>query len=332
MQNRFTLTLLVLVALTGPISIAVAWPQAETPPAEESQETAQPVEQETVTAHNEEALGLLRQARSELFKRESIQADMSQRATLGNYRFVSSGKYLAGTGFRTRVEYFVELGDMQGQFLEVCDGQILHTRREISKKQPAAAGETPQIELSRRDIQKILKETQQYLDLSEPKATAAMRAAEIGIGGLPAMLASLERTFLFDEIRYEEENGMPVAIIQGHWNTLEQETLQANLGTMMTQVVQFLPDRVLVTFRTEDSFPVRIQYLKQLAQDRKAFRPILTLDFSNIQLDKPIPTRAFSYLAPPGMEERDETAVFIETIKLAAGGSEEASTENEQAP
>lgn len=314
MNNPYILTLLVLAVLSLVRGDQRAWSQE--PPAANSAPTGNPEDkpEKELTPPDPAAIEVIKEARSRLFQYKSVQADITQQVSLGDFRFQASGKYLAGEEFRSRVEYSVKLGEMEGVFLEVCDGQILHTRRQISEKQtPGSKTTAPTIELTRRDINKILRETQLYLDQPE-----AVRAAEIGIGGLPAILASLERTMVFEALHEETEAGRPVLIVQGRWNPTERDRLLVGLGGLASQIEQFLPDRVRITFEKETLFPTRFQYLKQISEEKMVYRPLLTVSFSNAIMNQPIPQQRFNYIPPPGMEERDETALFIEAIQMSA--------------
>lgn len=315
MKNPHILTLLCITCLASLISLSPLFSQEEEVAPDKQGESTEPVESEEVTQQNEEALSLVREARSRLFQHQTVQADLSQLVSLGTYRFQSSGKYMAGDGFRTRIEYSVKLGNLAGEFLEVCDGQILHTRRQISNLQPNVdANQAPTVELARRDINKILQETQLFLDQPE-----AVRAAEIGIGGLPAILASLERMMIFDALEAKTtEEGRAVQVVSGKWNSDQQSKLAGGLEGLSAQIKQFLPDRVQITFAADTLFPEKFQYLKELPNRQGVYESLLTVAFNNAVINEPIPPHQFNYIPPPGMEERDETAMFIEAIKLAA--------------
>lgn len=330
MKKLPTLTVAFLLLAIGGYQVASAW-QAETSAASSAAEgKLEPSTSESVTT-NPEALELIQQARNRLFERQSVQAEMSEVMTLGNYTFRSTGSYTAASGFRYRLEYQVELGDLQGSFLEVCDGQVLHTRRQISEARPALTSTmTPEVELSRRDIQKIrreamgLKNTKQGMELAD-----ALRAAEIGIGGLPAILASLERSLVFDALRPETVEGRDYLVVQGRWQTDRREHLFAGLGAAGNQVAGFMPDLVRVYLAKETLFPEKFLYLKQTGKDQKAYHPLITVEFHNVVLDQPVAERLFVYVAPPGMEEKDETAAFLESMQQTA---EPAATSPEKKP
>lgn len=314
MKNPYILTFTVLslsVLFYRPMTV---WSQDNSPPETEAVEKTETSEVKEVVSQDEDALRVVREARSRLFQHKSVQADITQLVSLGDYRFRSSGKYLAGEEFKSRIEYAVKLGNLEGTFLEVCDGQILHSRRQISEvNKKSAGGKPPRIELARRDINKILRETQLYLD--QP---AAVRAAEIGIGGLPAILASLERTMIFESVKEETEDETPVLIVQGSWNKAESEKLAAGMQGLSTQIMQFMPDKVRITFNKETLFPQKFQYLKEIPQSPGVYQPLLTVSFENAAINQPIPANRFNYIPPPGTEERDETAMFIQAIKESA--------------
>lgn len=311
MQKLPTLTaFLVVISLCG-WQVAFAWqegaPSAETKTEEKPQTTS--VKEDA--PQDPQAADLVRQARDRLFNHQTVSADMEQLVSLGAYKFASSGKYFSGSGFKSRLEYEVKLAQMQGRFLEVCDGQILHTRRQIGKvSNNPLSTEVPKIELSRRDIQKILKETRQNLDKPE-----ALQAAEIGIGGLPAVLASLESAMTFDAIRPEAIEGQDYLVVQARWKNEERTELMTGLGPMASQIGGFIPDLVRIYFVKETLFPAKILYLKTASEVRQTYRPMVTIEFTNIKIDEPLPQNTFVYVAPPGVEERDETGIYLQMIQ-----------------
>lgn len=314
MKKPYILTFAVLTILPLLTGAGVVLSQENGQAAKVDKEAEQAEASELAPQQNEQALQIVREARSKLFRHKSVQAEITQVVSLGDVRFEATGKYLSGEDFRSRLEYSLNLGQLEATFLEVSDGQILHTRRQITDAAVDSKKSTPPtIELSRRDLNKILRETQLHLDQPD-----AVRAAEIGIGGLPAILASLERTMIFEAVRDEVQDGQPVWVVQGSWNPEEENRLVGGLGGLATQIQQFLPDRVHVVFNKETYFPQKFQYLKRISEERNTFRPLLTVSFSNAVFDESIPAQRFSYIPPPGMEERDETAMFIDAIQAAS--------------
>jgi hypothetical protein len=139
-----------------------------------------------------EATALVRAAREQLSKWQSIQANVVQRVDVGDRKFTASGRFLAGEFPRTRLEYEVTIGNTVGTLLEVCDGQVLHIERRIADADqtpsktvaPVADPLTetkdeskPTIEAVRRDVQRILRAT-----TSTEGAAMSLHAADIGLG------------------------------------------------------------------------------------------------------------------------------------------------------
>ncbi|MCA9081238.1 MAG: hypothetical protein KDA58_11815 [Planctomycetaceae bacterium] len=309
-----TIWLLAVVVL-GAWHRAQAWPQnadATDTPAETSAVAAEPP---AAPESAEQATEILRQVRETLFGHESIKAQLTQTVSLGDYRFRSNGEFVSASGFRFKLEYQLELAHLRGTFLEVCDGQMLHTQRTLQElpAEPGGRPGEPETEVSRRDVQRILKETRQHLD--QP---VALQAAELGLGGLPAVVASLERCMIFDTVREEQLGGQPVLTLEGKWNPQRRSELLAGLGPMANGIGGFMPDLVRLAIDGQTRFPLRIQYLKQIDPDKSSYQPMLTLAFSNIRFDEPVGFETFTYLPPQGLEEQDETARFIQMIQAAA--------------
>ena len=274
--------------------------------------------QEPVPKDDPDALAILRQARDQLYQSQSVRADFEQLVVLNKYQFRSTGTYLAGGDLRYRLEYRVELRGFQGRFLEVCDGQVLHTRRDVSEINPSlTSASAAQTELTRREIQKILRSLRELNQQGD--VTDAQLAALTGLGGLPAVLASLERSLTLEAVRPEIIEGREYLVVQGRWKGPYRDRLLAAMGGLAGPISQLLPDLVRVYFARETLFPEKFLYLRRASEERRTYSPMLTVEFRNVVLDQPIPMQQFTYVPPLGVEERDETGSFIRQIQQAAG-------------
>jgi hypothetical protein len=146
-----------------------------------------------------------------------------------------------------------------------------------------------------------------------------MHAADIGLGGLSALLASLDRTMVFDSIRDEEHAGRKFRVVQGVWNPTYLADLQSRLGGMAPQLAMFLPERVRIYFEAESLFPVRVLYLKLASQERRTYRAMLSLEFHDVEFDVMLPEDAFTYRTPTGLTQKDDTDEFIQLLKASQG-------------
>lgn len=320
MKNLPTLTALLVILGIGSIQMASAWQNDAKSADSKEGKDSQKQSSSQLTENSPEAVELVRQARNRLFERQSVQAEMVERVTFGSYAFESGGSYASAPGFRYRLEYQVQIGELRGSFLEVCDGQVLHTRREIGEaKASIASTQTPDVELSRRDIQKIRREALGIKEVAQGDNLAdALRVAEIGIGGLPAVLASLERSLNFVSVRPDTTDGQDDLVVHGVWNQAKKEQLFAGMGSAARQVAGYMPDAVDIFLVRDTLFPRKIVYLKKLNGESDELQSLVTVEFRNIVLDQPVPDRLFVYVAPPGMEEKDDTAAFIEAMRQSA--------------
>jgi hypothetical protein len=87
-----------------------------------------------------------------------------------------------------------------------------------------------------------------------------------------------------------------------------------------------MPEQVRIYFDEETLFPMRILYLKQATEKPKTFRAVLSLEFTDVELDQPLDPQEFRYVPPRDVPEVDETAVYlkaIESLRAAASATAE---------
>lgn len=263
------------------------------------------------------AATLLRDARDRLYAYRSVRAKLVERATIGNRRFLGEGEYLAGPFPQLRLEYRVRVGNSEGTLIEVCDGKILRTSKEI--RSVDSSGREPAVtQWTRKDVTQILEASQ---DRNTPDA--AVLQAELGLGGLPTLLASLERTMVFDAIRELDYKGDATIVIQGQWRPEYVEKYARQMGPSAQSILPFLPERVRVYFDRETLFPTRILYLKRVSQDPVSDRPMLALEFSEIRLNEGVDAQAFRYVPPKGVDEIDETGIYLRLIESIRASAEQ---------
>ena len=258
---------------------------------------------------------LLSEARSQLLNRQSLQADMQQQIILGDRRLEAEGTYLSGSFPKLRLEYKIRVGSMQGALTEICDGTILHTEKAIGK----VGAKDPDVVYTRRDVQKILAATENSQNLP-----VASLGAEMGIGGLPAILASIDRCMIGQRVTDEEFEGQKCRVYYGNWDPVVFQKYKAGLGENAEQVlanlVPFFPDSVRVFFTADTNLPVKIVYLKnELNESGEVVgeRAMMLLAFRNVKLDQPLSPTVFQFVLPTGREELDTTKDFLKLIEQA---------------
>ena len=259
---------------------------------------------------------LLQEARTSLLNRQSLQADMRQQIHVGERQLKAEGTYLSGAFPKLRLEYKIRVGSMQGSLTEICDGTILHTQKAIG----LVGAKDPEWMMTRRDVQKILAATENSKNLA-----VASLGAEIGIGGLPAILASIDRCMVGKRVTAEEFEGQTCRVYHGAWDPVLLQNyyarLEADSKEVRASLMPFFPDTVQVFFTSDTLLPVKIVYFKN-EQDQagkiSGVRALMVLEFRNLKLDQPVPPTAFQFVLPSGREEMDTTNDFLTLIQASS--------------
>lgn len=243
------------------------------------------------------AKAALDQARQRLLAYQSIKAKLEETVVTPNRRFKVVGSYLQGRGadLKLRMEFQARLGSTVGSVLEVCDGQVLWTRHQIDTD----------VRISRRDVRQIL---QAAADNGLPENLITV---ELGFGGLPGLLASIEKSMQFDLYKEDADDGRKLIILEGGWRPEMLAVWQGN--NSKAALPDYVPTRIRLYLDGETLFPRRILYLRRNAE--KILRPLVSLDFSDVETNVPIDGAIFKFVPPEGIFPEDLTPQFLEQIK-----------------
>ena len=143
------LACLPVVWLVGHLIVAqpLLWAQVDAPPAAAGTKPADSAAAtpSDVVKESPEAAEIMKQVRQRLFERPSVQARLNQTVYIGDQTMHNKGTYIAGAYPKMKIEYEIRIGEMRGRLLEMCDGQVMHTRRQISRANDSTeeAVETP---------------------------------------------------------------------------------------------------------------------------------------------------------------------------------------------
>lgn len=264
------------------------------PPAPAQPAPAQP-------AHSAgDALSTLRTAREKLTAPgvRSIKSRIIERVSIGGRRFRLEGVYIQGSDLRLKLEFKVlpeaaEEG-VEGSFLEVCDGTILWARYQVGT----------QTRVTRRDVRQIL-------NASKTGGGANLLAVELGLGGLPALLSSLERSMKFDALTQEEVNGKKFTVIAGAWTDAVREEFKGATGGRKTS---HIPDAVRIYLEPEILFPRRIDFLRKHKSPDET-EVLAELDFLDIVINGPLDDHQFEFAPPNGIRTIDVTNDYLRQLK-----------------
>lgn len=246
---------------------------------------------------------VLKRARDKLIGYKSVRARIVENVVLGGRRFKASGSYLQGTDLRLKLEFYVRVGTSksatEGALLQVCDGDVLWTRFKVGD----------QVRITRRNVRKILKEAKAGNNL-----TRNLLVVELGLGGLPALLASIEKVNLFDKVETRQIDGKPFTVLSGSW--IGKYRNQLAVGSRDgKQLPAHVPDALRIYFDRDD-FPRRIVFRKTQTGSSVS-RPMVTLDFDKIVLNKKVDDSEFEFVPPKDVVPIDVTGLYLKRLTPA---------------
>ncbi len=249
-------------------------------------------------------LSILRKARGKLTGDDvrSVRARLIERLSIGGRKVRLEGTYLQGNDQRLRLDLRVldepEADQRNASLLEVSDGSILLTRYQIGN----------QMRITRRDVGKIYNAMKSAGDAHAP-------ALELGMGGLPALLASLEQAMTFNSLSQQEIGGKKFTVITGVWSAATLAKIKAHMGKHA--LPDHIPDSVRIYFEPDVLFPRRIAYLKGDAGQQGAVT-LAELDFVDIVINGPIDEHQIEFVLPDGVRPVDVTNEYLQQIKSSA--------------
>lgn len=245
---------------------------------------------------------ILETSRERMISYESIRAQIVQTVALDGHRFRLKGTYLQGANLQLRLDCQVQVGSTTGKMTEVSDGQILWTWQQIGDEQ----------RVTRRNVRQIERAAS-----SAGMTTQNLLLAELGFGGLPAMIASLQKSFQFDRVVEQDVDGLRFVVMDGVW---QPEIATRVGGSPQARMPDHIPDRVRIYFQKDKLFPRRILYLK-LGSKPNRYRPLVSLDFVNVVWDGPLDETAFEFTPPEDVRREDITQEYIRKFTRKAGKS-----------
>ena len=227
--------------------------------------------------------------------------------------FKAEGRYLqAGLKpgeWRLRLELLVKIGDTEGSLLEVCDGGVLWTRTEIDLSKKKDRKDRKETTVTRRDVAQIMSAARKL-----GEKTQAELIATLGLGGLPGLLAAVEKDMKFVPIVREETlRDRPVFVIQGSWTDSYTAKMRERETRGTPGLLALLPDSVRLSIDRETGVPLRIVYLKKMP-GRDVSRSMLTLDLLDVELDQPINSSEFNYEPSGDVPPIEQTKLFVDML------------------
>ena len=294
-------------------------------------EPAAPAAKKKSEVH-EKAAAELENARKRLLEQSSISANLTETISIQSRSVRGTGRYVQGSlnkksdGWHLRSELKIKVGGTEGQQLEVCDGDILWTRmevRSVARPQPASSSATkdvpadlkpeaknePLIGLTRRNVTQIMEAARS----KRPDIPQDALLADLGLGGMPALLASFQQALQFDKLTTETLNGRPVIVLEGTWSDSQLAKWKVQGDISKITFAPFVPERVQLVLDQESGFPHRIVFYKKL-RDRNANTPLVTLEYSDLRINQPLDKSDFVFIPPEQPPAMDLTVRYLEQL------------------
>ncbi len=257
--------------------------------------------------------------RARLLKCSSISATVVETIALGDKSFKAEGRYLQKSFSRPsewhmRMELVAKIGETTGSLLEVCDGEVLWTRTELDfgKKSVRDRKDQKESTITRRNISEIMGAARKLGDVTAETALIA----NFGLGGQAMLIASIEQNMKFSPDMEEKTlRERPVLVLQGTWTDAYSMKLrgQPGGGALHLYCPASFPDSVRIYVDRETGFPHRIVYLKKLVGAR-SLKPMVTLDFLDVELNQPIDNKEFEFQAPEGVTPVEQTKFYVDRL------------------
>ncbi len=268
----------------------------------------------------------------------SVRADIEQTISIGGQPFRATGRYLT-SGSKLRLEYLIQPSEgIDGTLIEVCDGQELWSQVTLNGAK----------RVTHRDVQQIKAAV-----ASTKSVPDAVLSAELGLGGLTALFASLERTMIFEAMKAGTGEGETQTVVQGRW---KPEVSSRWKRRPEDPLPAYIPDLVRIVVDSRTLFPERIIYLKKQSEKelavqaaaspakdkpskdgivkegavkegtekdgppkaKKGYRTIVSLKFQNVQLDATIDEQEFTFTPPEEVVPEDITRQYLDRIKKSS--------------
>lgn len=318
-------------ALISGLIAAAAIAQDEKKPGQENQAELQATAGgETKASTPEQPAKTAKQIVAEAVDRasrySSIQADMTQAITMGSRTYSAKSSYVQGPDYQLRIEMEIfpirsirrstaaksKGGEKAGRsdepeavstVLHICDGRVLWTQQ---------TGQNGKSQTRRQDVREILKALKDDSRFTPDKLTA-----DLGLGGVPALLTSMQNRMIFTGVRRDEIDGKAFLVVQGQWKPEQLAIMMRGKEVDDDPVLPpFLPEYARVYFEEETLFPRRIIYLKRHKEtQRKVARPMVTLDFRNVKLNGQVDADQFRFTGSDSKSQQDVTAQVIQMLK-----------------
>src|SRR5262249_32762538 len=260
-----------------------------------------------------------------LGQQNSVAARIRYQVDLFGQHSLGEGLYLQqglGEQQQFRLDLKTNIDQKTMRFVQVCDGKFLWQFEDSTDGAPKSPSERPTV--NRLDVHRA---QQAVMQVAAQRMTDP--AAELSLGGLPKLLAGLQKSFRFTRAEAGQLDVLPVWIVSGPWRPGALATVSKDLAHQaangeplnLKKLPAQLPEEVALYVGQDDLFPYRIEYRRRADKKGRGADPaqdpmqtILVVEFYDARLNAPIDPQQFVY-QPANVNVLDTTSSFIMAIE-----------------
>jgi len=273
-----------------PLPVAAEGETQPSPKEKSSSASPQPPARQANTS--EAATAYVAEAHRSLANRRSIQAAISQVVAINGTKLELKGRYV-NSGLKLRLELATRLpGGSEGRLLEVCDGNVLWSQMDLIDTH----------RVTRRDVRQILAAVS--AGSANPQA---ILTAELGLGGIPGLLAGLQQDVDFQELSELPEEDVTRVLVRGVWKPAFLQKIGAG-----RELPPYIPEQIQIVFHPTTLVPEEIRYLKAVKEG--GTQTLVVLKFHEVLLDEAVHDQLFLFMPPEDIVPEDVTRQYVEQI------------------
>lgn len=251
---------------------------------------------------------LIQQVIQRLASHDTLSAKISLSSGLFGESLIATGQYLQGPrdSRRLRLELKVKLGDKACSLQQVSDGQALWIQQTT----------LTQSRLSRVDVPRAVAGLQQ---------TGFRPGVDVlALGGLPALIDSLNRSFDFQAVRSEKLGNMPTYVVLGVWKQAalgqlmpdQKQAIDGGAAADLSRLPVYTPNQVEIYIGRDDLFTYQVDYLRAATVGRHSHNDnvLARVKFVDVHFDTPIDPAQFVYQTRDAVPV-DDTDAFLQRMQ-----------------
>ena len=330
-------TLNVLIALCTALLVAAIWTSRSSAVASANTESNASNYSSDASDADDLSEGdlLIAEAIKRLEQAPSVVAQIKHESHMFGQLLVGDGLYQQlnhPDGVMTRLELSVQTDNEVTTLRHISNGQFLYMQEQQGNEQRVRRVDLRTVRRNQSSTMsgKLASHSREVA----PAAPPTSMTHSIAIGGLPRLLAELQKNFTFRKPQAISFQDVPVWAVAGEWKAdrlqlllPSEKGLTRSDGTVNREKIPaYIPDRVFVLIGRDRLFPYRLEYRKDsmsvnvakpVALSASGSDALLTMDLYRVHIGKhpDLEIREFWYQHDDHQKLEDYTSRFIKSLR-----------------